>query len=237
MWTSRTALLIGQDNLSALRTKHVLIVGVGGVGAYAAEMLCRAGIGSLTLVDADTIKESNINRQLPATSSTVGEKKAQVLANRFTDINPDITLHCKDIFIEEANISDLFATETYDFVVDAIDTLAPKIALIQYCITHDMQIISSMGAGGRMDPTQIQYADISETDFCKLAKFVRKRLRKIGIERGLPVVFSTEQVNKESVIQVDDEKNKCSTVGTISYLPAIFGCYLSAYVIQKIIQK
>jgi tRNA threonylcarbamoyladenosine dehydratase len=237
MWNSRTALLVGEENLALLEKKHIMVVGVGGVGAYAAEMLCRAGIGTLTLVDADTIKESNLNRQLPATTSTLGNKKVEVLAQRLLDIHPQLTINTRDIYIDENSIPPLFAELQVDFVIDAIDTLSPKTALIGYCISHKIKIISSMGAGGRMDPTQIHYADISKTYHCTLAKHVRKRLKLIHITKGLPVVFSSEQVNRKSVIQIDDEKNKCSTLGTISYLPAIFGCYLAAYVIQKLIQK
>ncbi len=237
MWTSRTQLLLGEKNSSILEKKHVMIVGVGGVGAYAAEMICRAGIGNITIIDADTIKESNINRQLPALHSTIGKKKVTVLTERLLDINPNLVLKQHDVFIEKELIPSLFENLHVDFVIDAIDTLSPKIDLIRYCIQHKIKIVSSMGAGGRTDPSKIHYADISGTYHCTLAKHVRKRLKLVNISKGLPVVFSSEQVNQNSVIQIDDEKNKCSTVGTISYLPAIFGCYLAAYVIKKMIQK
>ena len=234
---SRTELLLGKEKMEILKASHVLVVGLGGVGAYVAELLCRAGIGKMTIIDSDTVKESNINRQLPATSKTIGEKKVDILSKRLRDINPDLELEALDIFIDGENIPSLFESKQFTFVVDAIDSLAPKVSLLEYCIKHKVKIISSMGAGGRIDPTKIQYSDISKTYQCMLAKNVRKRLKKLGIEKGLPVVFSSEQVNKNAIILIDDEKNKCSTVGTISYLPAIFGCYLSSYVIRKLIKQ
>lgn len=236
-WLSRTQQLLGTEALSKLRCSHVLIVGVGGVGAYAAEMICRAGIYEITIIDGDNINATNINRQLIATHSTIGKPKTEVLAQRLLDINPDLNLHTKQLYLDEDHVETLFDETKYDYVVDAIDTLSPKIALLTECIKRKIKIISSMGAGGRIDPTSIAYADISETYHCPLAKAVRKRLKEAGIKKGLKVVFSSEQADRNAIIRTNDEKNKKSTIGTISYLPAIFGCYLAAYVIRKLSQK
>lgn len=233
-WLSRTELLLGQEKLKQLAGKHVLVVGVGGVGAYAAEMLCRAGIGRLTLVDGDVVNPSNINRQLIALHSTVGMEKTAVLAGRLKDINPDLDLEIKQEFLEGESIDRLLEACRYDYVVDAIDTLTPKVELITGCLRRKQPVISSMGAGGRMDPSRIAYGDISETRECALARSVRTRLRKAGIGRGLKVVFSTEPTGRHALLATETERNKKSTVGTVSYMPAMFGCYLAAFVIRKL---
>ena len=234
-WTDRTELLLGKDKMLRLRDAHVLVVGVGGVGAYAAEMLCRAGVGTLTLVDADTVQPTNINRQLPATHATLGRPKVEVLAERFHDINPDIRVHALPIYIKEEDVVDLLnSTDNLLFIVDAIDTIAPKCALITEALCRGIPIVSSMGAGAKSDITQIRFADIWDTYHCGLAKAVRARLKKAGIRKSVPVVFSTEQADRRAVITIDGEQNKKSTTGTISYMPAVFGCYLAEYVIRKI---
>lgn len=235
-WLSRTALLLGDETCALLAGKHVMVVGVGGVGAYAAEMVARAGVGTLTVIDADTVKESNINRQLLALSDTVGQEKAQLMQERLLRICPTLTVNALSLFIDPDNVADVMAQYQPDFVIDAIDSIAPKIALITHCLQQRIAIVSSMGAGGRLDPTALRYADISQTSYCSLARTVRSRLKANGIYKGLPVVYSTEPANKEAVIKVDDERNKCTTVGTISYLPALFGCYLAAYCIKKLTQ-
>lgn len=244
VWTERTALLLGEDKMRRLSAAHVLVVGVGGVGAYAAEMLCRAGVGEMTIVDADTVQPSNINRQLPATHSTIGRPKVEVLAERFRDINPDIRLHALPMYLKEEEVASLLDGTLncqlpivdcqFDVIVDAIDTIAPKCALIAEAMRRGIPIVSSMGAGAKSDITQIRFADLWETYHCGLAKAVRTRLRKAGIRRSLPVVFSTEQADRRAVITVDDERNKKSTAGTISYMPAVFGCYLAEYVIRHL---
>lgn len=220
--------------MERLRQAHVLVVGVGGVGAYAAEMICRAGVGQMTIVDADTVQPTNINRQLPALHSTVGKEKAEVLAARFRDINPDIRLTVLPVFLEDGNIPELLDAAHYDFVVDAIDTLAPKCHLIAEALKRHIRIVSSMGAGAKSDITQVRFADIWDTYHCGLSKAVRKRLQKLGIKRKLPVVFSTEQAAPEAVLLTEDEQNKKSTCGTVSYMPAVFGCYLAEYVIKRL---
>lgn len=220
--------------MERLRRAHVLVVGLGGVGAYAAEMICRAGVGRLTIVDADTVQPTNINRQLPALHSTVGQPKAEVLAARFRDINPDVELTVLPVFLKDGNIPELLDAATYDFVVDAIDTLAPKCHLIAEAMKRRIKIVSSMGAGAKSDITQIRFADLWDTYHCGLSKAVRKRLQKMGIKRKLPVVFSTEQADPNAVLLTDDEQNKKSTCGTVSYMPAVFGCYLAEYVIRRL---
>ena len=243
-WTDRTSLLLGEDKMQRLRNAHVLVVGVGGVGAYAAEMLCRAGVGELTIVDADTVNVTNINRQLPATHSTIGRLKTEVLAQRLRDINPDIRLHELPMYLKEEEVTLLLdgtlhcqlsiVNCQFNFIVDAIDTIAPKCALIGEALRRGIPIVSSMGAGAKSDITQIRFADLWDTYHCGLAKAVRTRLKKEGLRRSLPVVFSTEQADRNAVITVDGEQNKKSTAGTISYMPAVFGCFLAEYVIRKL---
>ena len=220
--------------MERLQQAHVLVVGLGGVGAYAAEMICRAGVGRMTIVDADTVQPTNINRQLPALHSTMGREKAEVLAVRFKDINPDIQLTVLPVFLKDDNIPELLDAARYDFIVDAIDTLAPKCYLIAEALKRHIKIVSSMGAGAKSDITQIRFADIWDTYHCGLSKAVRKRLQKLGIKRKLPVVFSTEQADPKAVLLTEDEQNKKSTCGTVSYMPAVFGCYLAEYVIKRL---
>lgn len=234
LWQQRTRLLLGDEKMERLRRAHVLVVGLGGVGAYAAEMICRAGVGRMTVVDADTVQPTNINRQLPALHSTMTQKKAEVLAARFKDINPDLELTALPVFLKDDNIPQLLDAATYDFVVDAIDTLAPKCHLIAEAMKRRLKIVSSMGAGAKSDITQVRFADIWDTYHCGLSKAVRKRLQKMGIRRKLPVVFSTEQADAGAVLLTEDEMNKKSTCGTVSYMPAVFGCYLAEYVIKRL---
>lgn len=233
-WKQRTRLLLGEEKMERLQQAHVLVVGLGGVGAYAAEMICRAGVGRMTIVDADTVQLTNINRQLPALHSTMGREKAEVLAARFKDINPDIQLTVLPVFLKDDNIPELLDAARYDFIVDAIDTLAPKCYLIAEALKRHIKIVSSMGAGAKSDITQIRFADIWDTYHCGLSKAVRKRLQKLGVKRKLPVVFSTEQADPKAVLLTEDEQNKKSTCGTVSYMPAVFGCYLAEYVIKRL---
>ena len=233
-WKQRTRLLLGDEKMERLRDARVLVVGLGGVGAYTAEMLCRAGVGHLTLVDADTVQPTNLNRQLPALHSTLGRSKAEVLAERFRDINPEVELNVMPVFLKDEQIPELLDTNRFDFVVDAIDTLAPKCHLIAEALRRRLKIVSSMGAGAKSDITQIRFADIWDTYHCGLSKAVRKRLQKMGIRHKLPVVFSTEQADPHAVLLTEDETNKKSTCGTVSYMPAVFGCYLAEYVIKRL---
>lgn len=233
-WKSRTTLLLGEDRMNYLSGCHVLVVGLGGVGAYAAEQLCRAGIGKMTIVDADTVNESNLNRQLPALRSTIGRPKAEVVAQRLLDINPELELTVHNEFIRDERTEAILDEANYQFVVDAIDSLSPKVFLLYHALRRQIPVVSSMGAGAKTDPSQVRMADISKTQNCALAKAVRKRLRTLGVNKGIAAVFSTEMANPDAVIEVDDEQCKRTTTGTISYMPALFGCFLSAHVLRNI---
>lgn len=232
-WLSRTELLLGKAGIEKLQKAHVLVAGVGGVGSYAAEMIVRAGIGEITLIDADVVKASNRNRQLPALSSTEDQLKVDVMARRLLDINPYVKINKIDYFIKQELIPEVL-NQKLDYVVDAIDSLSPKVFLIVHTLQREIPLISSMGAGGKMDPAQVKMADISESYNCKLARMIRKRLTKFGIKKGFEVVFSPEEVNKDHVIFVADEQNKKTTVGTISYMPALFGILAASQVIRKL---
>lgn len=233
-WNTRTELLLGADRMERLAHSHVLVVGLGGVGAYAAEQICRAGIGRMTIVDADVVNESNINRQLPALHSTLGMPKAEVMARRLLDINPELELTVLNEFLRDERTEEILSEATYDFIVDAIDSLSPKVYLLFHAYNRKIPIVSSMGAGAKTDPSQVRIADISKTSSCALAKAVRKRLRDMGISKGIPAVFSTEMANPDAIIEIDNEQCKRSTAGTVSYMPAIFGCYLASYVINQL---
>ncbi len=233
-WKQRTELLLGEDKMARLQAAHVLVVGLGGVGAYTAEMICRAGVGRMTIVDADTVQITNLNRQLPAMHSTLGMFKAEVLEARLKDINPDLKLKVAPVFLKDENIPELLDADEYDFIVDAIDTLSPKCYLIYHALQRRIKIVSSMGAGAKSDITQVRFADLWDTYHCGLSKAVRKRLQKMGVKRKVPVVFSTEQADPKAVLLTDDEMNKKSTCGTVSYMPAVFGCYLAEYVIKRL---
>jgi len=235
-WLQRTELLIGEEGIKTLKDAHVLVVGLGGVGAYAAEQICRAGVGTMTVVDGDVVEETNRNRQLPALKSNEGRPKAEILADRFRDINPDILLHVFNHYLEHDEITNLLEANKYDFVVDAIDTLSPKTFLIAKTLEFGYQLVSSLGAGGKFDPSKVEVTDIAKTYNCKLAKKLRKRLTRMGIIKGFKVVFSSELVDIEKVISVKG-KNKASTVGTISYMPPIFGCFCASVVIRGLLQK
>jgi len=233
-WLNRTELLFGPEKLNKLKQSNVLVVGLGGVGAYAAEQLCRAGIGKMTIVDGDVVETTNRNRQLPALISNVGKPKAEILASRFRDINESIELKVINDFITDEKILELLKSQQFDYVVDAIDTLSPKVFLIFHSIQLGLPVVSSMGAGGKIDPQKVQISDISKTFNCKLARVLRKRLSRMGINKGVKVVFSSEEINKNAV-RLEDGKNKKSTVGTISYMPPIFGCFISSVVIRDLI--
>lgn len=236
-WTTRTELLLGHSRMERLTNSHVLVVGLGGVGAYAAEQICRAGVGQMTIIDADTVNESNINRQLPALHSTIGMPKAEVVARRLLDINPSLKLTVIHEFLRDERTEAILSETRYDFVVDAIDSLSPKAFLLYHAYKKGIPVVSSMGAGAKMDPSQVKVADLSKTCNCALAKAVRKRLRGLGIQKGIPVVFSTEMANPEAVIEIEGEAYKRTTTGTVSYMPAIFGCYLAAYTINQLAQS
>ena len=223
IWQQRTELLMGEDALSRLASSTVAVVGVGGVGAYAAEMLARAGVGHLVLLDCDVVSPSDKNRQLLATDSAMGLPKVDVLSARLKDINPDISIDIIAEYLTEENVPALLGAYKIDFLVDAIDTLSPKLALIEYCVKSGIPHVSSMGAGAKYDATKVRLTDLSKSHNCPLAYIVRKKLRKRGIEKGFKVVFSEELPDREAIVE-DAARNKKSQVGTISYMPAVFGC-------------
>lgn len=232
-WLSRTELLLGEEKIKRLQQSNVLVVGLGGVGAYAAEMICRAGVGSMTIVDGDMINSSNRNRQLPALVSTDGRPKAVVMGERLLDINPGLNLTVLQEYIRDERIVEIL-DRGFDYVVDAIDTLSPKIFLIYHSVQRNLPVVSSMGAGGKRDTSLIKISDISESYNCKLARILRKRLHKLGIREGVKVVFSPEPVPGESIIRVEGERNKKSNVGTISFMPPAFGCAIASVVINDL---
>jgi tRNA A37 threonylcarbamoyladenosine dehydratase len=231
-WLSRTELCVGAAGLERLKSSNVLVVGLGGVGAFAAEMICRAGVGRMTIVDGDTIHITNRNRQLPALISTEGLAKAGVMGARLIDINPGLDLEVIPEYIKDDRMIEIL-DKGYDYVVDAIDTLAPKVFLIYHSMNRKIPVVSSMGAGGKFDPEKIAISDISETTDCTLARILRKRLHRLGIREGFKAVYSTEVVDKKMVRLAEGERNKASIVGTISYMPAAFGIACASVVIRE----
>lgn len=233
-WQERTELLLGEEKLQVLNNAKVLIAGVGGVGGYAAEQLVRTGIGNITIVDHDTIHDSNRNRQIVALTSTVGKSKVDVLKERFRQINPELKLTIIDDFLRDEKMPKIITNE-YDYVIDAIDTLSPKVSLLHHCVTNEIKVVSSMGAGAKTDPTQTKVSDISKSYNCRLALYIRKHLHRLGIYKGFKVVFSTEKADKTAVVDVENEQNKKSIVGTISYMPAVFGCFCAYVVVDELL--
>ena len=232
-WLTRTELILDDEKLMRLKNSKVLIVGLGGVGAYAAEMICRSGIGSMTIVDGDHIHPTNRNRQLAALKSTEGLAKAEVMGQRLRDINPDIKLKVIQEYIKDERMEEVL-NEDFDYVVDAIDTLSPKIFLLYHSLQRKFPVVSSMGAGGKFDPSKIIITDISETTDCSLARILRKRLHRLGVREGITAVFSPETIDKNKIIATNGEQNKASIVGTISYMPAAFGIACASVVIRDL---
>ena len=226
--------MIGTEGLKKLSDSHVLIAGLGGVGSFAAEFLCRAGIGELTIVDSDKIQPSNRNRQIAALLSNEGKLKTEVVGSRLKDINDSLNLKMINNYIQDEKIIEILSLAKYDYVVDAIDTLSPKLYLIYNTLKLNYKLVSSLGTGRKFDPELVKIADISETYNCKLAYYLRKRLHKLDIFSGFKVVFSPEEANEGSVKLIENEKNKKSRVGTISYMPAIFGCFMASVVIRDL---
>ena len=233
-WLERTTLLLGEEKLELLKRANVLVVGLGGVGAYAAEMIARAGVGRMTIADADTVSATNINRQLIALHSTIGRQKSDLMAERLRDINPNIQLTVVNRFIKDDETDSLLDSDRFDYIVDAIDTLSPKLALIKGALDRGIPLVSSMGAGAKTDPTKMEICDISRTHHCPLAHMLRKRLHKIGIRKGFHAVFSPEPVREGAMI-LCEEQNKKSNTGTISYIPALFGIGCASVVIRSLI--
>lgn len=234
-WLSRTELLVGREKLERLMNARVLVVGMGGVGSFAAEFICRSGVGEMTIVDGDVVDPSNRNRQLPALATTHGMSKADLMGERLMQINPELKLHVVKKFIMPDMVDELLAPH-FDYVVDAIDSITPKLTLIKGAYTKGYRIVSSMGAGGKVDPTKLQVADLSKTFNCPFAQQVRKQLKGMGITKGIKAAFSPEQPDKNSIIHTDGSNFKKSAYGTISYLPATFGATLSSVVIRDLME-
>jgi tRNA threonylcarbamoyladenosine dehydratase len=235
-WLSRTELLIGKEALQTLAQSHVMIVGLGGVGSYAAEFIARSGIGKMTIIDGDVVDPTNRNRQLPALATNHGQLKADIMAERLKAINPEMELQVIKSFINPEMVAELFTLKP-DYIIDAIDSITPKLTFIKMAYENKMPMVSSMGAGGKLDPTKLQVVDISKTYNCPFAQQIRKVLkRQHNIRRGIKVVFSPEESNKESLILTDGKNYKKSAYGTISYLPAVFGAVCASVVINDLIK-
>ena len=232
-WLSRTELLIGKEKLQELEQKHVLVIGLGGVGSYAAEFIARGGVGQMTIVDGDVVDPTNRNRQLPALATNHGEPKALIMKERLLAINPDLNLRVVQSFIMPEMVEELLSIK-YDYVIEAIDSITPKIMVLTTAYEKKQNIVSSMGAGGKFDPTRLRVTDISETHTCRLAKYVRKRLHRKGVFTGIKAVFSDEHIVKESLIKTDGTNFKKSAYGTISYLPATFGATCASVVLRAL---
>ena len=233
-WMGRTQLLLGNEKVESLMSKNVLVVGLGGVGGICAEMIARAGVGKMTIVDADTVDLSNTNRQIPALHSTAGKLKAEVMAERLKDINPALEITVLTKYIQDELIDAILDEGNFDYAVDCIDTLGPKVQFIKACKDRGLPIVTSLGAGGKLNPSLVQITDISKTYNCTLAKYVRKRLHAVGIYKGLKVVFSPEDIDADKVIVTEKAFPKKSLIGTISYMPAIFGCSVASVVIRDL---
>lgn len=235
-WLSRTEVLIGTERLKKLMNAHVLVVGMGGVGSFAAEFICRSGIGRMTIVDGDIVDPSNRNRQLPALSSTHGQSKASLMGARLMDINPELELNIINEFVRPEAVARILDSD-YDYVIDAIDSITPKLTFLKAAYAKKLPIVSSMGAGGKLDPTQLRVVDISKTYNCPFAQQIRKTLKKDGIYKGIKAVFSPEQADKNSIILTDGSNFKKSAYGTISYLPATFGATVASVVIRDLMDR
>jgi tRNA A37 threonylcarbamoyladenosine dehydratase len=234
-WLGRTSLLIGEDAVKKLNTKHVMVVGMGGVGSFAAEFICRSGIGKMTIIDGDTVDPTNRNRQLPALSTNHGISKADIMADRLKQINPEIELNVVKEFVSPGMVEKIMEYNP-DYIVDAIDSITPKITFLSCAFAKGIPIVSSMGAGAKLDPTQLKVVDISKTTICPFAQQVRKELKRKNIYKGIKAVFSPEPPIKESLMLTDGRNFKKSAYGTISYLPATFGAVAASVVIRELIQ-
>lgn len=235
-WLSRTQLLIGETALRRLAASQVLVVGLGGVGSFAAEFIARSGVGKMTIIDGDVVDPTNRNRQLPALATNHGVSKAKIMAERLQAINPELELNVIDEFIRPERVLDQL-TETPSFLIDAIDSITPKITFLRTAFERNIPLVSSMGAGAKLDPTRLQVVDISETFNCPFAQQVRKQLkRRFQIRKGIQVVFSPEEPIKESLMLTDGKNFKKSAYGTISYLPAVFGAVCASVAIRSIIE-
>ena len=234
-WLSRTALLIGDTALQQLTKKHVMVVGMGGVGSFAAEFIARSGIGKMTIIDGDVVDPTNRNRQLPALATNHGQPKVQIMAKRLQEINPELELTIVQEFVSPGMVQQQLLLKP-DYIIDAIDSITPKITFMQLGYESKIPMVSSMGAGGRIDPIRLQVADIAETHTCPFAQQIRKTLKSQGITKGIKAVFSDEVPLKESLILTDGRNFKKSAYGTVSYMPATFGAVAASVAIRDLIE-
>ena len=235
-WTERAELLFRKEGLEKLNKANILVVGLGGVGSFAAEFIARAGIGTMTIVDGDVVDITNINRQLPALHSTVGKPKIDVVGDRLMDINPELKLTRIKEFLSPERAFEIVSDE-FDFVVDCIDSVTPKLNLIIAAKRKKIKIISSMGAGGKMEAAKVKVADISNTENCFLAKAIKKRLKEVKIDKGIKVVYSSEIQDEGSLKTTDGKNYKKSFYGTNSYMPGLFGLYCAETVIRYLLKR
>jgi tRNA A37 threonylcarbamoyladenosine dehydratase len=235
-WRERAELLFKKEGLERLKNAHVMVVGLGGVGSFAAEFLARAGVGAMTIVDGDIVDITNINRQLPALHSTIGQPKVTIVGDRLMDINPELKLIRIKEFLSPERAYQL-VTPGYDYVLDCIDSITPKLNLIISARRQKVKIISNMGAGGKYEASKVKVSDISKTEYCPLAKTVRKRLKKEGISKGVKVVFSSEYPDQGSLKMTDGTNFKKSFFGTNSWMPALFGLHSAETVVKHLIKK
>ncbi|PZR21107.1 MAG: tRNA threonylcarbamoyladenosine dehydratase [Flavobacterium psychrophilum] len=233
-WRERAELLFKKEGLERLKNAHVMVVGLGGVGSFAAEFLARAGVGNMTIVDGDVVDITNINRQLPALHSTVGQPKVKIVGDRLMDINPELNLIRVQEFLSPERAYELVTSE-YDYVLDCIDSITPKLNLLISARRQKVKIISNMGAGGKYEAGKVRVADISKTEYCPLAKTVRKRLKKEGISKGVKVVYSIEYPDQTSLKMTDGSNFKKSFFGTNSWIPAVFGLHSAETVVKYLI--
>jgi len=234
-WTERAELLFKKEGLDKLKNSNVLVVGMGGVGSFAAEFIARAGVGKMTIVDGDVVDITNVNRQLPALHSTVGQPKVAIVGDRLLDINPELELTRVEEFLSPERAFEL-VTKEYDYVLDCIDSITPKINLILAAKRKKVKIISNMGAGGKFSATKVMVKDISKTDVCPLAKTIRKRLKKEGISNGVKAVFSIEKPDATSLKMTDGKNFKKSFYGTNSWMPALFGLHAAETVVKQLLK-
>ena len=234
-WLSRTSLLIGEETLRKLTTKHVMVVGMGGVGSFAAEFIARSGIGKMTIIDGDVVDPTNRNRQLPALATNHGVSKVEIMAERIRAINPEIKLTVVKEFVNPQMVEEQLRSNP-DFLIDAIDSITPKLTFIRLAYESKIPLVSSMGAGAKLDPTKLQVVDISKTYNCPFAQQIRKNLKSNGIRKGVKVVFSPELPIKESLMLTDGKNYKKSAYGTISYMPATFGSVVASVAIRELMK-
>ena len=239
---NRTSLLFGEETIAVFQKSRIAVMGLGGVGSYAAEALARSGIGSMLLVDFDKVGLSNLNRQIPALHSTIGKYKTEIMKARILDINPKINIEIYSDFFDNKSRDKLL--ENVDFVIDAIDSLTPKVELLESVFKSKIPVISIMGAAGRFDPSKILQTDISKTYMCPLARKVRKYLHRRGIYKDIPVIFSTEEPIPQFDFETGSEKEWISergrrrgTLGSVVYLPAIMGMWATSYVLRRLAGK